>query len=117
MDIHHRAVGILHIVEAAFFMMMLLIVTLFFGVIAAFANIDPAIIALVTGIGSILFLPFLLLAIGQIIAAIALLRGSENAQIWVMIFGALSLLNFPFGTALGIYTFWALLREKPPTSS
>lgn len=116
MDTHHRVVGILHIIESVFFMFCILMLSLFFGVIATFIKIDPVAIAFITAIGSFIFLPFVLLSLGQLIAAIALLRGSQGAKIWVMIFGGLSLLNFPFGTALGVYTFWALLREQAQTT-
>jgi hypothetical protein len=116
MDIHYRVVGILHIIEATFLMLAILMMSLFFGVIAAFAQIDPSMIAFIVGLGSFIALPILCLCIGQIVAAIALLRGNQSAKIWVMIFGALSLFNFPIGTALGIYTFWVLLKELPTTT-
>lgn len=119
MDIHYRVVGALHIIEAAFFMLGILMMSLFFGAIAAFVQLDPHLVTLIVGAGSFIALPIICLCIGQVIAAIALLRGSQGAKIWVIVFGALSLFNFPFGTALGIYTFWALLRDlpTPPTTS
>ena len=117
MDIHYRVVGVLHIIEAAFLMLGILMMSLFFSVIAAIAQLDPNLVAFIVGAGSIIAFPLLCLSIGQIIAAIALLRGSQGAKIWVMIFGALSLFNFPFGTALGIYTFWALSRDLPTPAS
>ena len=56
----------------------------------------------------------LLLVIGlpSISAGIGLLKRKEWARILMLIVAALSLLNFPFGTAFGIYAFWALLDQR-----
>jgi len=35
----------------------------------------------------------------------------------VLVLGVLDLLDIPFGTALGIYTLWALLHEPDPPFS
>jgi hypothetical protein len=59
----------------------------------------------------------LLLVIGlpSILAGIGLLNGKGWARILMLIVAALSLVNFPFGTAFAIYAFWVLLddRTKP----
>jgi len=41
-----------------------------------------------------------------------LLKRFSWARILVLVLGALNLLNVPFGTALGIYTFWVLLDDQ-----
>ena len=51
------------------------------------------------------------LALPGIIGGWALFTGRSWGRPVVLVLGALHLLNIPFGTALGIYTFWALLRE------
>ena len=50
-----------------------------------------------------------LLSVPGIIAGWGLLAGQSWARILMIVLGALDLLNFPIGTALGIYTLWALL--------
>ena len=51
------------------------------------------------------------LALPGIIGGWALLTGRSWGRPLVLVLGFLHLLNIPFGTALGIYTIWALLHE------
>lgn len=46
-----------------------------------------------------------------IIGGYGILKKCSWARILVLILGALNLLNIPFGTILGVYTFWGLLNE------
>ena len=54
------------------------------------------------------------LALPGIIGGWALFAGRSWGRPFVMVLGVIHLINIPFGTALGIYTLWALLREPPP---
>jgi hypothetical protein len=54
------------------------------------------------------------LALPGIIGGWALLAGRSWGRPVVMVLGVIHLINIPFGTALGIYTLWALLREPTP---
>jgi hypothetical protein len=51
------------------------------------------------------------LALPGIIGGWALFTGRSWGRPLVLVLGFLHLLNFPLGTALGIYTIWALLHE------
>ena len=53
-----------------------------------------------------------LISIPGIIAGIGLLNRREWARILAIILGVLKLINIPFGTALGIYTLWALMQDE-----
>ena len=44
---------------------------------------------------------------------IGLILGKSWAKVVVLIVSALNILNFPLGTALAIYAFWALTRPEP----
>ncbi|HEY0591275.1 MAG TPA: hypothetical protein VGF40_05880 [Thermoanaerobaculia bacterium] len=55
---------------------------------------------------------FLVLSVPSIIAGVGLLGMRPWARILTLILGAFQILNFPFGTALGIYTFWVLLNDQ-----
>ncbi|WP_269532519.1 hypothetical protein [Chitinimonas sp. BJYL2] len=114
MNLHYRIVATLHIVFALLFLLVLAVLVLFTGAIMQFADIDSTAMQIIGGTAGVLAAPFALLAVGQLIAGLMLLRGSRGARIWVIVFGILELINFPFGTALGIYTLWALLQ--PDTS-
>ena len=60
--------------------------------------------ALVSGIGGLL----LIAAIAGLAAGAGLLHHRPWARPLALILGALSMVAVPFGTALGIYTFWVL---------
>jgi hypothetical protein len=51
------------------------------------------------------------LALPGIIGGWALFSGRSWGRPLVLVLGFLHLVNIPFGTALGIYTIWALLHE------
>ncbi len=42
-----------------------------------------------------------------------LLGGSTAGRVITIVFSVLELINLPFGTVVGIYSLWALLREVP----
>ena len=54
------------------------------------------------------------LALPGIIGGWALFAGRSWGRPFVMVLGVIHLINIPFGTALGIYTLWALFHEPPP---
>lgn len=63
------------------------------------------------------FMPFIggLLMLGggfSILIGIGLLMRLSWARMGAMILGGFNLLNIPFGTALGVYTLWALLPAE-----
>jgi hypothetical protein len=51
------------------------------------------------------------LALPGIIGGWALFSGRSWGRPLVLVLGFIQLINIPFGTALGIYTIWALLHE------
>jgi hypothetical protein len=54
-----------------------------------------------------------LLGLPSIVAGWALFAGKGWGKPLALVLSVLHLPNFPFGTALGLYTFWALTREEP----
>jgi hypothetical protein len=62
------------------------------------------------GAGIAIFL--LVLSIPKIIAGIGLLKRQEWGRILTLIVSFLSILNFPLGTALAIYSFVILIKEE-----
>ncbi len=90
---------------------------LFFGGLAAFVGLsdrssDVAVaVPILGGIGALVFVIFLVLAIPGIIAGIGLLNFQPWARILTIVLSAFELFHVPFGTALGIYGFWVLLQR------
>ena len=54
----------------------------------------------------------LLLSIPGIIAGIGLFKRKEWARILTLIISVIDLVNFPVGTAVGIYSIWALVQPE-----
>jgi hypothetical protein len=111
MDTHVKVLGWLWIVIGALGLL---------GALCAFVSIaggglisgeqDAIIATSITAIviGSLIFL----LSIPSIIAGIGLLKYKSWARILAIILAVLNLFAFPIGTALGIYTLWALLNKE-----
>jgi hypothetical protein len=57
-------------------------------------------------------LVFLVLAGIGIVTGCGLLARQPWARMLAIIFGALSLIDIPFGTAIGVYTLWVLLPAE-----
>jgi Ni,Fe-hydrogenase I cytochrome b subunit len=55
---------------------------------------------------------FILFSIPGIIAGIGLFRRKEWARILALILSVIGLLNFPLGTAVGVYSIWALVHPE-----
>lgn len=65
-----------------------------------------------TIIGTIIAGLLAVTAIPGIIGGIGLLKFQKWARILVIVLGVLNLLNIPFGTILGIYSLWVLLKDE-----
>jgi hypothetical protein len=75
---------------------------------------DPTAIA-ITGIVAWVIGGLLVVThIPGIIGGIFMLRGHRWARYVLLVVAALELLDLPIGTAAGIYTLWALLRDPKP---
>ena len=68
--------------------------------------------ALLTGIGFFVAVFVAIMSVPNIIAGWGLLKRKSWSRILAIILGALGLLSFPFGTALGIYAIWALTQSE-----
>ncbi len=63
-------------------------------------------------IGGALTVFTVLISLPALLAGYGLLNLRPWARIVGLVFGAIALLHVPFGTALGIYTFWVLLQPE-----
>jgi hypothetical protein len=116
---HIKILGILHIIYAGLVLLAGVIVLVVMGGIAGFlgANPDrysdsqvaPPLLMLI-GFGVFVFL--LVLSLPGIIAGFGLLGLKEWARILTIVLSAFELLSVPFGTALGIYGLWVLLKPE-----
>jgi hypothetical protein len=71
-------------------------------------GVPPFVTPLVESIAAVL----LILAVAGIVTGWGLLAKQPWARMLAILLGAVSLIDMPFGTALGIYTFWTLLPAE-----
>ena len=112
---HIRVVAWLHIVFGTLGLCAALVALLFFGGLAGLVGVTDhssdarAAVPILGIIGGIAFVVIAALSAPGLAAGIGLLRYRSWARILTIIISALHLFNVPFGTALGVYSLWALL--------
>lgn len=79
---------------------------------AGVASHDRDVTEILSIVAPIIIAFSILTAIPSIIGGIFLLRFKEWARILVIIISFIDLINFPIGTALGIYSLWVLLKTE-----
>jgi len=113
MEKHITILGALYIAFGALGALMALIV--FAAIVGGgLMSRDMEAVAITAGVGTVVAIFLLLLSLPGIIGGFGLLKRKSWSRILVMILACLNLLNIPFGTALGIYSLWALTRPETP---
>ncbi len=100
----HIGFGILGLIGAFFFFLLMA------GI--GFLADDPQAHMILTLIGTFIAAIVVLTSIPGLIGGIGLWRRKGWARVLILIVSALNLLNFPLGTALGIYSIWVLVHEE-----
>ena len=117
MEQHVKILAVLNIILGGLGIIVALVVLVLFGGLAGVASSDSspdaqggaAILGLIGGLG---FIFIAIISIPSVIAGFGLLKFRSWAQILTIVLSVLGLLNFPFGTALGIYGLWVLLNKE-----
>lgn len=122
MDSHKKLLGILHIVYGTGALLIFLVFNSLFRSLFPFiaAEINEAegpegaaLFEMITGmVHTIILFVLLFILVPSIIGGIAFLYRKNWGLYLMMISGCLSLLSFPLGTALGIYTIWIFLNSR-----
>jgi hypothetical protein len=63
-------------------------------------------------IADILAIVFIILSVPGILAGMGLYKRKEWARILTLILSVIEIFSFPFGTAIGIYSIWALIQPE-----
>ncbi|MGH7482796.1 MAG: hypothetical protein ACRELV_11625 [Longimicrobiales bacterium] len=111
MATHLKVLAVLHILAAGG---ELLLALLMFGIGAGFglAGGDVVGVAITTGVVTAVGFFFLVLALPGLILAYGLLSSRSWSRPLGYVLGVLYLINFPFGTMLGLYTLWVLTQTE-----
>ncbi len=108
---HIELIGILHIVYHSIGLIIALIVMI---VIAGggLVSRDELAIVVTLAVAMTIASMVIIFSVPGIIGGIGLLKMRPWARILILIMGFLALLEIPLGTALGIYTIWALMNDQ-----
>ena len=63
-------------------------------------------------IADILAIVFIIISIPGILAGMGLYKRREWARILTIVLSIFQVFNFPFGTAIGIYSIWAMVQPE-----
>ena len=118
MQTHVKVLGVLYLAVSGFFLVGALFLILATGsaagIVGAAAEPEDAAIAIpVIGIAGTALAMFLsVFAIPGLVTGYGLLQRKPWARIVGIVLSAISLINIPFGTAIGIYGLWVLLNKQ-----
>jgi hypothetical protein len=108
---HITILGWLYVVLGALGLLAGVFVLLVLGG-AGLISGDAQAAAVMSGIGLFVAVLVGVLSVPGIIAGWGLLKRKSWSRLLAIIIGALNILNFPIGTALGVYTIWALTQDE-----
>lgn len=111
MEKHINVVAALQIGFSIFGILIALFVSTILNLVGNFAE-DPKANLILNIIANAVAIFFTVLAIPGIIGGVGLLKRKEWARILVLILSVLNLFNFPVGTAVGVYSIWALVQPE-----
>lgn len=116
--IHKKVIGVSFIVFSVFSLVAVYFYDIFMEFILDKAQEDPDFDAeigwLFAFIDSIVWALALVFHIPRLILGIALTMGKKWAKIPSLVFGIISMLNFPVGTALGVYCILVFTAKPRP---
>ena len=113
-ETHVKIVAWLHIILSALGLLVTaLVILVFVGIGLLLASTDgTSAMGIWTAIGTFIGVFLFLVSVPGLIGGIGLLQRQNWARILVLILSVLQLFNFPFGTAIGVYSLWALTRAE-----
>jgi hypothetical protein len=112
---HIDILGWLFVVMGALGFITAVFVFLILGVTGGLvggASRDALPAVLLTGIGFFIAILVAIFSVPNVIVGWGLLKRKSWSRIAALVLGCLGLLSFPFGTALGIYSLWALTQPE-----
>ncbi len=115
---HVKILGILHIVLGGMGALAAIIVLFIFGGVSAVFDLSDrtsggvASFPVLGAIAGFIFIVILALSLPSLITGIGLVQFRPWARVMGIIMSGLHLFNIPFGTALGIYGLWVLLKPE-----
>jgi hypothetical protein len=116
-ETHVKVLGILNVVFGGLGLLGAVALVIIFGgvtgLISAEGDPGATVAASIVGVtGASLVLFTILTSLPAIIIGLGLYRLRPWSRIWGIVLSIVSLIAFPFGTALGVYGLWVLFSEE-----
>jgi len=111
MEKHINVVAALQIGLSIFTLLIALLTFSIMNLIGGFVD-EPEAEMILAIIAKVVSTFLIVLAVPGLIAGFGLYRRKEWARILTLIISVISIFNFPFGTAIGIYSIWALIQPE-----
>lgn len=111
MEKHINIVGILHIIMGALGILTGFLIYTILHLIGDFSD-DAQANMVLSIVANVLAAIMIICSIPGIIGGIGVMKRKPWGRILIMIISILNLVNFPFGTALGVYSIWALVQPE-----
>src|SRR5690606_25152308 len=111
MNQHFDVLGYLFLGYGALLVLIGVLVGAILGGAGALSG-DVEAVRILGAVSGLIWVILLVLAVPYGLAGYGLLKRFARGRVLAMVLGALALLSFPIGTALGVYALWALTRPE-----
>ena len=111
MEKHINVVAALQIGLSIFNLLIALLIFTVLNLVGGFVD-EPNANNILSLIADILAIVFIVISIPGIVAGMGLYKRKEWARILTLILSVIEIFSFPIGTAIGIYSIWALIQPE-----
>lgn len=111
MEKHINVVAALQIGLSIFNLLIALLIFTIFKLVIGFVDDQNGEMVL-SIIANVIAIAFIVLSVPGILAGLGLYKRQEWARILTLVLSVIEIFSFPFGTAIGIYSIWALIQPE-----
>ena len=111
MEKHINVVAALQIGLSIFNLILAFVIFTVLKLVGGFVD-EPNANTILSLIADILAIVFIVISIPGILAGLGLYKRKEWARILTLILSIIEIFSFPIGTAIGIYSIWALIQPE-----
>jgi hypothetical protein len=111
MEKHINVVAALQIGLSIFTLLIVILSYTILNLIGGFID-EPDSKMVLSIVGDVIAFFLVFISIPGLIAGFGLYRRKEWARILTLVISVIALFNFPFGTAIGIYSIWTLVQPE-----
>jgi len=111
MEKHINIVAALQIGLSIFNLVIAFLIFTVLKLVGGFVD-EPNANTILSLIADILAIVFIVVSIPGILAGMGLYKRKEWARVLTLVLSIIEIFSFPFGTAIGIYSIWALIQPE-----